>query len=474
MKKLNEKRSRALRWFAGAILVIITAMVYFIAPEAGLGVTTAFALTVGAFTLEGKDEAIFLGMKEANDKILDKLSKEYISETKAGELILANVNQALKDAGIDKLTEFKDLQDKYNACNDALTKQGLTITELKAKVTDQGVKSIKLQLKEILEANPEKLQDCINKKAPFKFELKDSPITMLTTTVTGVAGIISREVDSNFAHPALPASLMLTYANVASTDSAQVIYVDFTDIQNATLGGITEGNQKTQISTVPVVSSSSYRELGAYIKVSERMINDIPFMIGELTRLLTDYLVSNVETALLTTTSWGLIASSGGLAPAYTDDSLDDTISSPGVLDAIIAAIVQIAKANFYPTLIALNPTDWGAMLMKKTSTFEYVVDGLNYVVAIGAGGVSINGIPVVMSNRITAGYLLVGDFTKANVRLYGGTNVEMGWDGSDFTYNLRTVKAWSNTHLYVKTNEKPAFMYDAIATITAALSNGS
>ena len=473
MKTLKMKRENRLRFLAFSILAIIAVMLACFGPEAGLGLSTAMAVMVGGVELTGKDEAVFLAMKEANDRILNKLEREYISETKANEMLLASVNGALEKAGLAKMTDFDEIKALYDKLSGHLEQQGLAITEIKATVTQEGKKSLYHQVFDQIKANPEKIEDWAAKRSPWNFELKDSPVTMITSNVSGLAGIVTRTVDTAIAHPALPTSLMLAYGRTFLTDSAQILYSDWSAIQNAALTPITEGNGKTQQSATLTVSTSSYKELGSYMKVSDRMLKDIPFITSEITTLLTDYLINSVETALLTTTSWGLIGSSG-IAPAYTDTSFDGLIYGPNVLDVAIACVVQIAKANFYPNLIVLNPSDFGRLLMDKTTTHEYTVGGSVYTVAVNGSSVMINGIPVVMSNRITADKILVGDFTKANIGLYGGVNVEMGWDGSDFTNNLRTIKAWQHVHLYTKTNEKPAFVYGDITDIITQISNGS
>jgi HK97 family phage major capsid protein len=473
MKKLFDKRNKTLRIFAGCMLALITIMIFaFAAPVVAFGVTGAFALVVGDVTLEGKDETIFRAMQEKNESILTKLNKEYITETKASELITANLNLTLKELGFDGYKDMETKMAKFDEMQTALEKQGLLITEMKSKVSEQGKQSLYTQVFNTLTENKESLTKWQNKQSPFNFELKDA-VTMLNSTVTGFSYVGSTQTDFPFTRPALPRSLMLSYAKVRPTDSALISYADWGTIV-ASLSAITEGNQKTKISALLTAQQSNYHELGDFIKISERMLNDIPYMSGEITTLLTDCLEKAVDDALLLTTNWGLIAASGGIAPGYTSTSMDDSVSHAGELDAILACFVQIYEANFVPTLIAINPATWGKLMTAKASTFEYTAGDLSMVVNITPNGMTINGVPVVMSNKIPAGKVLVGDFSKANVWIYGGVNVEMGWDGEDFTYNLRTIKAWENVHFYVKTNEKPAFVYATIATVVAAISNGS
>ena len=64
----------------------------------------------------------------------------------------------------------------------------------------------------------------------------------------------------------------------------------------------------------------------------------------------------------------------------------------------------------------------------------------------------------------------LVGDFTKAHMRTKKGVTIEIGLDGDNFTKNFKTIRAEWRGVVYVKNNDRTAFVNGVISTSAAAL----
>ena len=137
MKKRKENTVKMLRMLAFVCLGLIAAIAFLTDYQTATGVTMAFALVIGSVTLEGKEEAIYLALKETIATEQEKFSKGYITEAKMLETITEkvkglNVNLADND-------EFKQLKK-------ALEDMGITVK----KMTENNritPKSIREQIK---------------------------------------------------------------------------------------------------------------------------------------------------------------------------------------------------------------------------------------------------------------------------------------------------------------------------------------
>jgi hypothetical protein len=76
----------------------------------------------------------------------------------------------------------------------------------------------------------------------------------------------------------------------------------------------------------------------------------------------------------------------------------------------------------------------------------------------------------VVPTTFMTAGNFLVGDMTKANLRLRENVNIQVGYVNDDFQRNMVTILAEARAVNYVKLNDVNAFVKGTIATAITAI----
>ena len=150
------------------------------------------------------------------------------------------------------------------------------------------------------------------------------------------------------------------------------------------------------------------------------------------------------------------------VATAFDAGDLADTIVEANEFDVMAAAVNQIAiaevqtgqPAGFMPNYIVIHPTDFTKLKLTKDENDNYlfpvVLPGISQVINV----------PVIVNARMTLGKFLVGDFTKANLRIREGVTINIGYDGNDFTNNLITILAEMRLALFVKSNHVKAFVY--------------
>lgn len=146
---------------------------------------------------------------------------------------------------------------------------------------------------------------------------------------------------------------------------------------------------------------------------------------------------------------------------------------SANIMDVINACVTDIyVTANFTDeesyraNVVMISPVDFFLQ-------FVAAKDGNNlplYPQASLFGQVTIGGMTIKPWQKIPAGKLFVADMKKYNVVNYVPFSIRIGWINDQFITNKFTMLGESRFFQYVKNLDQAAFIYDDIATITAAI----
>jgi HK97 family phage major capsid protein len=181
-------------------------------------------------------------------------------------------------------------------------------------------------------------------------------------------------------------------------------------------------------------------------------------LVPMLQRQLDDYLLTGTGVApqLL-----GLCEAT--VANAYTYAGLNTSVVGANIADAVYAGITQILVNKYNPTGILMHPTDVAKMVLTKDKN----ENSIRQVFVDLAGNLMIGGVPVKVNTGITAGYVLLGDFSKATVYFRKGIDIRI-WDQNDTDpiYNYKTITADMACAFKCPTVNHDAFLYDAIDDI--------
>jgi len=228
-----------------------------------------------------------------------------------------------------------------------------------------------------------------------------------------------------------------------------------------------EGATLTQSDFDMTASDANVRKIGTYFRISEEMLADTP--------QLTSYLSARAPEKLLEVEDTQIISGSGAganLSGITTDAAafnlageFADAVDSANEFDVLIAALNQLAIANYSADTIMLHPTDFHKILLLKDSTAEYikkdVYQGLQP---------QFNGVRVVLNTAITSGTFLVGNFAQGT-QLWVRDNVNVEFfreDGTNVRDGFVTVRVSERVAL---TNYLPnAFVYGTFSTAIASL----
>lgn len=396
------------------------------------------------------------------------------------KLIQSLENKA--NEGLDNAIKGLDTKDQLQKCEDA-------IKELKTLVSD--TKRI-----EAIEEKIIKLNASVTKaetKADAKAKIVDSFKAFVETDAKGVKTINFRsalrngqvrvDIDTKdattiFANGATnktvtengissPVSYKPWLFDVANANTVNGSTVNYVEKVNKQGGAkfVAEGALKPLISWEYREQSKKMKKAAVTAKFSLEAEQDIDGFLQDLVNELRTDLRGAIETGIL----------SGDGADGTIDGVVDDmpkfeltglSVKEPNNFDAIVAAATQVkvsALGNFIPTNVVLNPVDVANMKLTKDSAGRYVLP-------ISTKEGSPLDLDVIESANIAAGSLIVGDFSKLDIREAKEMQLIFGFVNDDLQRNLMTVIAEARLVPFIKENNKTAFVADTFANIKAGI----
>jgi HK97 family phage major capsid protein len=368
--------------------------------------------------------------------------------------------------------DFRESQlEQMKTINKTLTELGLKIVALSEGESKKKSKDALPTIKEGLVANIEKLKASKNgQKGDAKnneFSFKAAADMLISTNVSGGNVPVEQRLSGVNAITSRRVRLMDLVSR--GTASSNVISWVYQANQDGSPGYTAEGATKNQIDFDLVVASETVQKLTAYIKVSTEMLDDIDFMDSMIRTELLKELLKVIETQVYSGAGGG--AALNGIrtvASAFVAGSFATSVDNANEVDVLTVAMNQIAIAEQdEATAILMHPSDVTALKMVKvSSTDKRYVERL----AMVAGSLSLDGVPIIPTTLVTIGEYLIGNFSLALVLDKGGVTIDVGLDGNDFTKNMRTILAEWRGVVIVKNNDRTGFVKGVFATDKAAI----
>jgi HK97 family phage major capsid protein len=212
-----------------------------------------------------------------------------------------------------------------------------------------------------------------------------------------------------------------------------------------------EGATKPETSITFELANAPVRTIAHWIKLSRQVMDDAPAVASYVDTRLRYGVERRIDAQLIAGNGVGQNLSgltNSGNFTAFTP------VTGDTALDSLNKAKYLIEASDYSATAIVMNPADWGAIERNKTSYGEYVIGDPRSAI-----GPVLWGLPVVVSNSMVSGKLLVGAFDiAAQVWNREGVAVEMTESNdTDFVKNLVTVRAEARLALAVY---RPASVY--------------
>lgn len=366
-----------------------------------------------------------------------------------------------------ELDNYKALEVKNSEMEKAIAKMEGRLEAMAEKAVNapkkQGAKTIKEALVKTYTDNVKAIADSIEKGNRINLEVKTD--TTIDGDYTGNVALSVLEPGVN--RIARPIRRIREISNVGSTTSKFVTYIQQT--QQVAPGAeeslwVNEAGAKFNGEVKYEEVSEEVKKIAAYIKVSKEMLADLSFVRSEINTELMEAIEQNIDLSLVNGAGGNDLNGLLSVAPAFAAGSFANAVPSANISDLIRIAKAQIQAANFEPTHVVLNPEDVAKIELTKTSTGEYSYP------AFWDANMRVAGLIVVSSNNITAGTMIVGDFSKFNIKFREDMNMSVGYENDDFTRNMVTILCEARLVAYVKGNDVNAFVQSDITTDIAAI----
>ena len=195
-----------------------------------------------------------------------------------------------------------------------------------------------------------------------------------------------------------------------------------------------QGAKKPQVSTSFSGTTLALSKIAAFIKETDEIIWDAPFLATEVQNTL----VHQIGVIEDSTVAGAITGTAGLLSEEY--DGTTVTYA-----DAILAAILSIkAKCAYDASVVILNPADLLAFMTAKDSNKQYIGGGY-FTGAYGNGAynmpTSIWGVPVFASAAVTSGTAVVAAREAVKIWKKGGIDVKLyEQNEDDALYNRVTL----------------------------------
>lgn len=411
-------------------------------------------------SLAAELNSVFAALTEG---VKSAIAKEYADK---GAITLADLEAKLKEFGADK--------DALKTINEILQKHGLEIEKSRG---EGGTKRTlfsqisKAFSKDGLLAEIKKAYDTNGIVEIFK--AVGNITTGNVTTDTGGNALLDMLNADEINDIQLRTPFIEEFANVSGTNKPVYTYVDYLPGE----GDITflaEGGTKQQLDLDVAVRTEAPVKAAGYEILTEEALTDIPRMDYNARSLLfRKYLLKRQDGILfgdgLNNNPLGVTAIASAFNPLSWTGA---KIKNPNLYDVTVAMANQIYTTTsytddveYFPNVAFVNPADFAGWKLSKDANGQYLFPAITLL-----NGKEIDGIRIVAKNKIPAGKILMGDFTKLNIIDYIAYSVRMGWINDQFIKNLFTMLGEGRFYVFVKNLDQRAFVYDDITNVITGI----
>lgn len=359
--------------------------------------------------------------------------------------------------------------DAAKSLEEILREQGAEIkrlADLNKSGNDRPV-SLKEQIRQQLEAQKDSLLDMAKNKnaARISIEIKANNSTMSTGYTTSQPNAyLPQPVFMPGIHttPEVAVTIM-DLVDMGTSESPIITWVNEKPIEGDA-GWTAEGTLKSQVAWKYENETATAKKVSAWVKVTTESLKDISFLTNRIYTRLRELVMRKLQDGIINgdgtgNSPLGIIAQ----APAYTTNSYDDSVAAPTTADALMAMSGQIDELEYETDslVVVMNGVDIRKMKWEKDVNNNYIIPPFTT-----QNGTYVDNMRVVKNNKITKGYALVGDLKRFMVLMVDGLTLDIGLDGNDFTYNLRTILAEARLITAISDNDLGALVYDSLATV--------
>lgn len=356
--------------------------------------------------------------------------KEQLTEKKAAlvelepQLKSEDVTAEVIEQGEALVKEIADLEAK---CAKAEKAEALlkTIGTAETESTNDTEEKEMSQIEEFTK----KAAEITDKKAGAKVHFEKAYNTVVTAPQIA-------DVDRSIAPVGSRVSAASLFQEAQISGNAITYFLEGAFETNGSISATSQNGKKPQVSTSFTGTTLALSKLAAWLKETDEILTDAPFLASECQNTLMHQLGKVEDNYVI-----NAIGSTVGIG-AETYDGTTVTFA-----DGILAAIMKVkAESAYDASVVVLNPADIVTLMTAKDSNKQYYGGGY-FVGAYGNGSygvpASIWGVPIYASSAVSQGSALVAAKEAVKTWRKGGMDVSIAEENEDdFLYNRVTLRA--------------------------------
>jgi len=390
-------------------------------------------------------------------------------------------------------TKFEGLQTELKAMQDANTtdkavlqkvhddikEHGEILQEIKETSDNAKGKNFEAQLDTFLNENKSKITDIFNAEKghiifePDMKEINKAPADIFRAN--GLIGTVPAYNDVSMENVSLRNdNYLLNLCSRSNTNKASHPYTQITGYEGD-VAFTAEGGTKPQLDLDWITEYATPFKPAGYEVLTEEVVDDIPRIKSVAQKLLKDrhdlVRVNGVyfgDGLGANPTGSTVNARAFAAAGAFTDKFASGTANIMDVVNACITDIWTthnwIDERSYRANLVMLNPIDFFLQFVSAKDG-----NGLPlYPTATLFNAVTIGGVRIMPTEKIPVGKIYVADQKVVHITDYKPYSIRLGWINAQMIENKFTMVGESRGHVYTKSNDLQALLYDDIATIVA------
>ena len=350
---------------------------------------------------------------------------------------LAEKKQALVD--LEPMLKSEDVTAETVEQGEALVKE---IAELETKIETATKAAEVLETigkadetnKDITEDNNMNEMEMFTSKCAEMTDKKSGASMHFKTYTDTVTAPTIAEVDKSIAPQPRRTAVADFFTKATISGNAVTYFRQGAFETSAGIGTTSQGNKKPQASTSFAGTTLALAKIAAWIKETDEIINDAPFLASEVQNSLV-YQIGKAEDSYII----NAIGGTQGIG-AETYDGTTVTFA-----DGILASILKVKdEAAYDASVVIVNPADLYTLLTAKDSNKQYYGGGyFSGAYGNGAYGVpsSIWGVQIIASSTVSQGQALICAREAVKVWKKGGIDVKLyEQNEDDALYNKVTL----------------------------------